>query len=211
MDGKDKVAIITGFIEGDFHKILPDPENYYIVCADSGYKHAFNAGVKPDLIIGDFDSYKGTLPDDVPVERLPVEKDDTDTGMCTKMMLDRGFRDITIVGGLGGRFDHTFSNVQTASNACKMGAKIWVKEERNEITVIQNSSITIPRRDFNKMGVFALSEYAEGVTIKGAYYEVEDIQLNRYYPVGCSNETTDQEEIFIEVKEGSLLIVMARE
>ena len=41
---------------------------------------AVEAGIKPDLIIGDLDSYKGDIPKDVPIEKLPVEKDDTDTG-----------------------------------------------------------------------------------------------------------------------------------
>ena len=69
-----KCAIITTYIEGNLAELLPDPEEYFVICADGGYAQAVEAGIKPDLIIGDLDSYKGDIPKDVPIEKLPVEK-----------------------------------------------------------------------------------------------------------------------------------------
>ena len=50
-----------------------------IIACDKGYEYARAAGVRPGLLIGDFDSYTGPLPEDIPRLDLPAEKDDTDT------------------------------------------------------------------------------------------------------------------------------------
>lgn len=44
----------------------------FIIACDRGYVYARNAGIRPDLLVGDFDSYRGALPADVPVLDLPV-------------------------------------------------------------------------------------------------------------------------------------------
>lgn len=50
-----------------------------IVCADAGLRHAEAMGIRPHLVLGDFDSYAGQLPADAECLRLPAHKDDTDT------------------------------------------------------------------------------------------------------------------------------------
>ena len=43
--------------------------NRYVICADGGYALAKKLGIKPDVLIGDFDTYKKTLPDDCEIIR----------------------------------------------------------------------------------------------------------------------------------------------
>ena len=87
------------------------PEDSFIIAVDAGWQHADTLGVEADLVLGDFDSApepkeKGAI------LKLPREKDDTDTLYAVKEALRRGYTDITILGGLGGRLDHTFANMQ---------------------------------------------------------------------------------------------------
>ena len=51
---------------------------------------ARRCGIRPDLIVGDFDSLQGALPADVECVRLPVMKDDTETMAAVKRALERG-------------------------------------------------------------------------------------------------------------------------
>ena len=71
-------------------------EGAFIICADSGYDKALQAGTKPDLILGDFDSLENPLPDNIETMRSPVHKDDTDTMLAVRTALDRGYDDITL-------------------------------------------------------------------------------------------------------------------
>ena len=92
-----KTCSIISFIEKDADKLLNRlDKNSYIICADSGYGYAREYGITPGLIIGDFDSYRGNLPDDIPVVTMPSEKDDTDTGLCISYAIEHDFDDITI-------------------------------------------------------------------------------------------------------------------
>ncbi len=205
-----KCAIIPAFIEGNLQELLPDPQNYFVICADNGYAKAEAAGIRPDLIIGDFDSYSGTLPDDIPVLKLPVEKDDTDTGRSLLYAMEQGYRDITIAGGIGGRFDHTMANIQNIFGAVDKGVSVRLISEGNEITAVKNGTITIPKHPGHKLSIFALSETAEGVSLSGVYYTLNDYTLTSRYPLGVSNEFLDENAV-ITVRRGTLLIVISRD
>ena len=107
------LRIILSHIEGDLAEIAAPEEDSFVICADGGYGKALEAGIKPDIVIGDLDSSADTsIPDDIPLIRLQVEKDVTDTDSCLEYALEQGFSSIFIIGGLGGRCDHSIANIQ---------------------------------------------------------------------------------------------------
>lgn len=60
-----RCTIIAGSPEADIDFISEQVKDCnYLICADKGYEYAKKAGAKPNLIVGDFDSYSGNLPDD---------------------------------------------------------------------------------------------------------------------------------------------------
>ena len=68
------------FAGGDFQvsetlKINPQD---IIMCADKGLNHAKNLNIIPDIVVGDFDSYKDKLPENIEIFYSVPEKDDTD-------------------------------------------------------------------------------------------------------------------------------------
>ncbi|MFR2154113.1 MAG: hypothetical protein ACLS48_05005 [[Eubacterium] siraeum] len=76
-------------------------EGAFIICADSGYDKALQAGIKPNLILGDFDSLENPLPDNIETMRSPAHKDDTDTMLAVKPHSTRGYDDITLISACG--------------------------------------------------------------------------------------------------------------
>ena len=89
-------------------------ENDIVIAADAGIINVRKFNIKPDYIIGDFDSL-GYTPTDSNTIIHPIEKDDTDTMLAVKLGFKKGYKDFRIFGGIGGRLDHTFANIQTAS------------------------------------------------------------------------------------------------
>ncbi|MDR0475948.1 MAG: thiamine diphosphokinase [Treponema sp.] len=81
-----------------------------IAAADSGLLLAENAGICPNMIIGDMDSLDdtGRLKNYAPetVLRYPRAKDYTDTELALNKLWDAGCDEVLIAGGGGGRTDH---------------------------------------------------------------------------------------------------------
>lgn len=92
--------------------ILPllDPADT-VVCADSGLDHAYSLGLRPDVVIGDFDSVtpaalERARTDGVAELIFPPDKDRTDAELALHHALEAGATRVTVVWGGGDRIDH---------------------------------------------------------------------------------------------------------
>ena len=202
-----RCVIYTARCEGDPRAACPPRAGDYVICADAGWRIAERAGVRPDLVVGDFDS--SGAPDGLPVERFPVEKDDTDTMLCVKRGLAMGFDDFMIVGGFGGRLDHALGNLQTLNYAARRGAHAEMCDGLGWATVLFGERRRIPARP-GKLSVFALDTECRGVSIRGAKYSVTDIDLVNATTLGAGNDFAAG-EAEIGVREGALLVLISPE
>lgn len=175
-----------------------------VIAADLGYKNAQNMNVYPDLVIGDFDSL-GNLPEHKSVIKLPVEKDDTDTSFAVKKALTMGAKSIFILGGLGGRLDHTFANIQLLDYIADKGAQGYLINDGEMLTVIKNRDVRIHGKIGETVSVFSLSDSSQGVYERGFKYTLENAVIEKSFPLGVSNELSENVGE-ISVKNGTLLI-----
>ena len=78
------------FAAGTFYGLRQAPApGDLVIAADAGYRACREAGIVPDLLLGDFDSMD--QPSDFSnIRRSPVEKDDTDTMLAVKTALEEG-------------------------------------------------------------------------------------------------------------------------
>lgn len=202
-----RCVIFTARCEGDVASVYAPQYGDYVLCADGGWQLAQRLGVRPDLVIGDFDS--SPEPEGVPVERLPTIKDDTDTMQCVKRGLEMGYDDFLIVGGFGGRFDHTLANIQTLHYAAARGARVRMEDGLCAATALCGGSVKLARRR-GKLSLFALTDVCRGVSALGVFYPLHGAELINGFPLGVSNEYVgDFAEISVE--EGVLLIVQTDE
>ncbi len=183
-------------------------EDDYVMCADSGWQKARAMGITPDMIVGDFDSSPNPSDRFDNVEALPVVKDDTDTHHIARHVIEKGFTDVLLLGAVGGkRIEHTFSNISTMLFLAKHGVSATAKTARSTLIVIDDGRILLKDADRRFLSVFPLGDRAEGVTITGAKYEIENAVLTNDFPIGVSNEFTGN-DVTVEVEKGSLLIVI---
>lgn len=212
-----RCAIFTARCDGDMNRAYAPMPGDYVLCADAGWELARRAGVKPDLVIGDFDS--SGEPSDERTERAPVDKADTDTMLCLKKGLSMGFDDFLIVGGFGGRFDHTLANIQTLHYAAARQVRAVMCDGLTWATAVKAGSVRVNANVLGegakKLSVFALSEVCRGVEMRGVKYRMEDYAeedgtLTGDFPLGVSNEFAG-EFAEISVKEGVLLVTVCGE
>ena len=198
--------IISG---GAFSSIpQPGPDTFVIAC-DRGYAYARRCGIRPDLLVSDFDSYDGPVDPEIPLQRFPSEKDDTDTMIAIRAALERGFREAVLYCALGGRLDHTLANLQSLAFALSHGLRLRIVSEDTEVMLLQDGTLSLPRREGFALSVFAFSERCRGVSLHGTKYTLTDAELENSFPLGVSNEWA-AEAATVSVTAGTLLIVLSK-
>lgn len=197
------------FCAGGFSGLLgPVGKDDLVIAADGGLVHTESLGLTPDIILGDFDSL-GRIP--AGAEVYPVEKDDTDSMLAIKKGLAAGCDQFLLYGALDGpRVDHTMANFQALQYLAHRGARGWLLGNSQNVTAIKNGRIDFPAHCRGNLSLFCLGPDAEGVTIRGAKYELDDGRLTAGFPLGVSNQFTGH-DAHVEVKNGSLLLIWDRE
>lgn len=196
------------FAAGSFFGLRERPEaEDLIIAADAGEKICREAGLIPDLIIGDFDSAPVPASSTAPVIQLPVEKDDTDTLAAVRTALEHGCHTIYIYGGTGGkRLDHTLANLQTLLFIRRHNARGYLYGDDFIWTVIENESLAICREvDWGLFSAFCLGNQAEGIDEIGFQYPLQDAVLTLDFPLGVSNHIVEP-EARITVRQGALAV-----
>ena len=205
----EKILIITSYVEGSIEQIrdLINTLSWdYLICADGGYEIAEQLDLKIDLVVGDFDSSSGVVPEHLKTIVAPVEKDDTDLQLALKKAVEKKPKEIYILGGIGGRVDHTIGNIQNIVNFSTLVDQITLIDPFQSITVQYPGTRVYKGNKNTKFSAFAFTEKVTGVTYKGAYYPLEDYTLDYHVPLGVSNEFLD-DEIQVTTKSGILIVV----
>jgi len=195
------------FSAGTFYGLQKRPaEGDLIIAADAGLENCRLSGLKPNMILGDFDSMPE--PEGQPnCVRFPVEKDDTDTMLSVREGLKQGCDTFYIYGGTGGRrLDHTLANLQTLAFIRKNGAHGYMYDDHFVYTALRNETFEIQKTvEWGLLSLFSMGTKAEHISIHGVQYTVEDATLDCWFPLGVSNHIIDEKAV-IKVGQGSLLV-----
>jgi thiamine pyrophosphokinase len=159
----------------------------YIICADSGFLHCEGLGVKPDLLLGDFDSLKDLPPD---IERLgyPIEKNYTDSTLAVREAVKRGHSPLVLAGMLGGRPDHSLGNLQNLAWCAKNGIPAHITDGETRVWAVKDGELALAPKDSMYFSVFSLTTSCEAVSISGAKYPLREYPLAFDNPRAVSNE-----------------------
>lgn len=191
------------FCAGGFEKLARQPEETdFVLAADGGLAHLKKLGMTPHGIIGDFDSL-GYVPEGAQV--FPVEKDDTDSMLAVRKGLELGYRRFELYGALDGeRLDHTVANLQTLCFLADHGACGYLVGLKYMAAVLKNGTFRFPDTAKGILSLFCLGADAEGVTLTGLKYTLENGTLSSGFPLGVSNHFLG-EEASVTVEKGTLI------
>lgn len=186
----------------------------YIICADGGANHLANIGLKPNLVIGDLDSVKReTLKflenEKVVIKKYPEEKDYTDTELAIKYLINKGVKEITFVGVIGSRLDHTLANIFLLKNLLDRGIKGKILNDKNTVYVV-DEKIILERKENSFISIIPINTEGAVLTLKGFKYDTDREKFPFSSSYGISNEIIEDQGI-IEVHKGICLVIISKD
>ena len=186
----------------------------FVICADGGLRAAQECGIHPDLAVGDFDSFEGVVPEELPVIPLNPRKDDTDMLAAVNAGLERGFRRFVLAGSLGGRLDHSYGNLCVLHHLHELGCDAVLMGEEEEAYLIGTGEV----RSLNcaigtTVSVFPYACNRCNVSYTGMRDPVDHQDLVsdlHQLPMGVSN-VVEESSCSIAVHSGLALVLVVKE
>lgn len=207
---KEVIIIAGGDIsESLILEYLNKRQEKIIIAVDKGLESLHNINVNPDYIIGDFDSVSKDILDkysNTELVKLNPIKDFTDTHMALKLAIDLKADTITILGATGKRIDHALANINIMKEALEKNIKCKMIDTHNEIQLINSYTELEKNTNYKYISLIPLTTKAEGITLKGFKYLLNNATLNIGHSIGVSNEQVD-DIASINVSEGILILI----
>ncbi|MCM1168183.1 MAG: thiamine diphosphokinase [Ruminococcus sp.] len=203
-NGKKICSIICGAPTKGLDRELV---NGYVIAADRGLDVALEAGITPDLVVGDFDSARSAVPEGVECVKVSPVKDDTDAMLAADFALKHGCTELRFFCALGGRIDHTLANIQMLYHLKIRGINGELFGDDTSLFLLSNEGRSIPKFD-GRLSVFAYDKTAV-VTETGVKYPITNHPLTNDMPIGVSNEIVD-DSAEITVHSGTALVLEVR-
>lgn len=216
-----KIFIISGgslcpsFIRDYMAADRPDA----IVAADRGLVFCHEQQIRPDAIVGDFDSTDPAVVGQyrrdggIPIDTYRPEKDLTDTDIAIRKAVEMGADRVVLFGATGTRCDHTLSNIFNLYSCAAAGIRASIVDPHNRITMLTGGEYRIRREEQfgNRISLFPFRGDVTGLTLRGLKYLVTDALVEQgdggHY---VSNEITGDEAVILW-RSGILLLMETRD
>lgn len=215
MEGQTCLIITGGSLNLEFAEQFLKNRSYgCVIAVDGGLKAAADLGVCPDEIVGDLDTVDLDLFDlyrskpGIELEIHRPEKDETDTELALLTAERKGFRQIHLLGALGGRMDHALGNVQLLNQCLQKGVRAEIYDEKNRIYLAGPGRTEFVREQVygRYISFLPLTEMVEGITLTGFKYPLSDKTIHLGTSLCISNELKG-EKGSLEFQAGTLICV----
>lgn len=214
-----KAIIISGgeLEEGFVETVLSENEGASIVGVDKGVEYLYHHQIKPNYIVGDFDSiapevikyYKTET--NVAIREYNPVKDESDTEMAIRIAITIGSTEIYILGATGGRIDHLWANVQSLAIACKFNVRAYILDPQNRIFVTDKPCQLKKSEAYGKyLSVFSLSGDIFDFNMKGTKWPLEHHVLKPTDSLTVSNRFED-ELVEIDFIGGTIVVMETKD
>lgn len=184
-----------------------------IIAVDNGLKILGEVKIKPNHIVGDFDTVEDKILNlykndkSIKIHQFNPIKDNTDTDIAIRLAIELKSEQVIIIGAIGTRIDHVLGNIQVLKYAMDNEVECKIIDEKNEIQLINKTKI-LKKKEINKkyISLIPLTEKVENINLKGFKYELENGTLTIGSSLGISNEIIE-EEAKIQFNNGILIMI----
>lgn len=186
----------------------------FILSADGATDYCTELGIVPDLVIGDLDSISLKTLDilrakKVPINIFPVKKDKTDSQLSIEYLMDMGATEITIVGAVGSRIDHSLANILMLKTIKDRGLKGKIVDNNNTIFLIDDE-LALDRLKGYFVSIIPIHLKGAVVSLKGFEYNLFKVKIDFASTHGISNFIIENKG-YIKIHEGECLVIVAKD
>ena len=179
----------------------------FVIAVDGGMNALIHAGIQPDLLVGDFDSFDPSSSSSVSCEVVREEgQDSTDLEKALRHLPgDEAPDEIVLLGATGGRSDHFLTNLLVASTL----------PERTKVALDATDEIIRRATPVCSVSLIGMSGQTvsllplarcDGVTTKGLRWELADATMGPGVLLGQSNEAVS-EDVSVSLRTGNLFVI----
>ena len=207
------IVAASEFNDDAFKKLQNEGAFDYIMAVDGGYAHLQKIEVRPDIVIGDFDSL-GEEPFGIRACKFPVDKDDSDLQLAMRRLQIQEAERVFVFGALGGRLDHLLANLRVCAREAKRAKEI-VLVGAKETAYILTGGCAWERPageiDAGKtLSIMQIEGPVQGLFVRGLKWEGDDLDITGKPSLCLSNVTTDA-PILIGIDAGKIAIIVNEE
>ncbi len=197
-------------LTGDLIRTYVSPADT-VFCADGGAALALSLGLTVDLIVGDFDSWTppGVLPAGTQLIRLNTEKDETDMQYALSEGVKRGHTSFVLLGGVGGRLDHTLANIASLEWLLSRGCEGLLAGAQCEVRLGRAQTLRFDGQVGHTLSIFPHGCPACVVSGDGVQYPLHALTLTSDMPLGVSNRILDV-RCHVTVEEGTAVFLLQK-
>lgn len=215
---KRTMIVSGGMIQEEFVAAKLKESKYdVLIGVDRGVEFLYRNHIKPDYIVGDFDSLSEEIVQfyqentDVFIRKFNPEKDFSDTEIAVRQAMELNCEEIILLGATGNRIDHVLANIQVLTIPHKEGIHAEIIDQNNRIYLIENEAILEKSKMYGKyFSVFPLDRCIEKFSITGARYPLHNHRLCPYDSLCVSNQA-QEEKVQITFSEGIVILIEAKE
>lgn len=189
-------------------------DDAYIISVDGGLHHLDILNIKPDVIIGDFDSIDHKLLDrykqyGIPIYKHPTKKNATDSELAIDYAIELDPKVVVMMGMTGNRMDHAITNIHLLKRFWKHDILAFVRDYYNQIYYCEGG-ITLHGNKGDLLSIVPISHEITNVKTSGLEYPLENETLYFHESRGVSNVFLEH-EVRIETGSGEFLIILSKD
>ncbi|MDF2889589.1 MAG: thiamine pyrophosphokinae [Lacrimispora sp.] len=198
---KDRAGLIVtgGTIDFDFARAFLANQSFdKIIAVDGGLTALSQLNLKPDAVVGDFDTVEESVlseyrnfSGEITWDIHKPEKDETDTELALSTAMKLGCKELVLLGATGGRLDHFMGNLHLLYYCLKQGMNASIVDSKNRITVLEKGRVfEVERMWGNYISFLPLSMDVKGITLTGFKYPLTQKDISIGTSLCISNELT---------------------
>ena len=205
---KHSIALVANGAMHDYSLMAPMIQKYdRCVAVDGGLAHCHAMEIRPELILGDFDSIPQQLLKmypEIPKQDYPSEKDQTDLELALRLVDNPSIAKIGIFGALEKRTDHALANLYLMR---RYAGKVVIETETETVFMISGQH-RIECSPGQTLSLMPIGASATGVTTQGLKWEVHEATFDANF-MSISNVCLGP-NFSIHIGRGELLCCLLR-